>query len=273
LKQLQYLDTTMNPHESVIFMGLLSKINGILLKPITFDQNNQNILSVISIIIPTYNESKNIKNLMLFFGSLDKSTFEVIISDSPESSDDTETIVRKYNHIYIKSPRAGRACQMNEGAMLATGSIFCFLHADVLPPQTFVQDIKDALTDEKQFGFFAYNFQPTSTLLNINSKFTARDGIFAGGGDQIHFMTASLFKEMNGYDSRFCIMEDFDFVRRLRNTNKPIEIVQNRATVSSRKYTNNSYLKVNLLNLLAFLMFTWRSNPVFIRRLYYKFLN
>lgn len=243
------------------------------MKPITFDQNNQNNLSVISIIIPTYNESKNIKNLMLFFDSLDKSTFEVIISDSPESSDDTETLVRKYNHTYIISPRAGRACQMNEGAKLANGDVYCFLHADVLPPPTFIQDIKDALKDEKQFGFFAYKFHPTTKLLNINAKFTTKDGIFAGGGDQIHFMTASLFKEMNGYDTQYCIMEDFDFVRRLRSTNTPIKIVQNRATVSSRKYTNNSYLKVNLLNLMAFLMFTWRSNPASIRKLYYKFLN
>lgn len=227
----------------------------------------------ISIIIPTYNESKNIQNLLLFFDSLDKSNFEVIISDSPESSDDTKNVVNDYHQIYIKSPKAGRACQMNEGARIAKGDIFCFLHADVLPPKTFIQDIKVALTHEQQFGFFAYKFHPTTTLLNINARFTTRDGLFAGGGDQIHFMTAALFKQMNGYDTQFCIMEDFDFVRRLRKAKKAITIIQNRATVSARKYTNNSYLKVNLLNLMAFFMFTFRTNPGTIKSLYYRFLN
>ena len=230
-------------------------------------------MSIISIIIPTYNESKNIKNLLLFFDSLDKSTFEVIISDSPDSLDDTENVVREYHQIYFKSPKAGRAYQMNEGTRIAKGDIYCFLHADVIPPNTFIQDIKEALTHSQQFGFFAYKFHPTTTLLNINAKFTTKDGLFAGGGDQVHFMTAALFKEMNGYNTQYCIMEDFDFVRRLRKAKKEITIIQNRATVSSRKYINNSYLKVNLLNLLAFIMFTFRSNPATIKSLYYRFLN
>ncbi len=210
---------------------------------------------------------------MLFFDSLDKSTFEVIISDSPKSTDHTSDIVNGYNHNYLKSKKVGRAAQMNEAIKCAKGNIFCFLHADVFPPTTFIQDIKGTLTAEKQFGFFAYQFDPSTTLLNINARFTGKDGVFAGGGDQIHFMTRSLYTEMKGYDEQYCIMEDFDFVRRLRKSNKPISIIQNKATVSSRKYIQNSYLKVNLLNLMAFTMFSWKTNPMFIRRLYYKFLN
>ena len=230
-------------------------------------------MSFISIIIPIYNESENIEKLMMFFEGLDKSTFEVIIVDSPESSDQTSEIVKRYKHTYIKAQKSGRAAQMNEGAQCAKKNIFCFLHADVLPPITFIKDIKDTLNDENEFGFFAYQFDPTTTLLNINAKFTGKDGIFAGGGDQIHFMTKSLYEEMNGYDEHYGIMEDFDFVRPLRKLKKSFTIIQEKATVSSRKYRHNSYLKVNLLNLMAFLMFKWRSNPATIRKLYYKFLN
>lgn len=209
---------------------------------------------------------------MLFFNRLEQESFEVIVSDSPESCDNTEEIVKRYNHIYLKSRKAGRAFQMNEGANVANFNLYCFLHADVMPPISFIQDITNALHDN-DFGFFAYRFFPTSTLLNINAKFTTKDGVFAGGGDQIHFMKASLFEEMKGYNTHFCIMEDFDLVRRLRNENKTFTIVQNRATVSSRKYMNNSYLRVNIVNLMAFLMFTAKFNPIYIKKLYYKFLN
>lgn len=158
---------------------------------------------------------------------------------------------------------------MNEAAAKARGDILVFLHADVIPPSTFIKDISDTINEGFSYGYFSYKFEPSSFMLNINALFTHNNGLFAGGGDQIHFMTRELFLQMGGYDESYCIMEDFDFTRRVKKSGKPIKLIKNPAVVSSRKYKNNSWLKVNLLNLIAYFMFKMNFSPKKIRKLYY----
>jgi len=68
-------------------------------------------------------------------------------------------------------------------------------------------------------------------------------------------------------------MEDFDFFRRVRKNKIPFDIIQNMATVSSRKYANNSWLRVNFANLVVFILFLCYVKPVFIKSVYYKILK
>jgi rSAM/selenodomain-associated transferase 2 len=230
-------------------------------------------LSFVSIIIPTLNEADNIKSLLEIFDNLDESVFEVIISDSAVSRDDMSFLAQKRYVKYIKSGQTGRAYQMNDGAKIAKNNIFAFLHADVRPSDSFIIDIREAINQGFSFGFFSYRFEPTSRLLDINASFTKSNGIFAGGGDQIHFMTKEVFDMMGGYNASFTIMEDFEFIKRFRKTGLPIKVISNPAIVSSRKYNHNSWLKVNLLNMLAFVMFKLGVQPDKIKNVYYKNLK
>ncbi len=230
-------------------------------------------MSFVSIIIPALNEADNIKSLIEIFDNLNESDFEVIISDSEVSRDDMGFLAQKRYVKYIKSDKTGRAYQMNDGAKIAKNNILAFLHADVRPPDTFIADIRETINQGFSFGFFSYRFEPTTWLLDINASFTKRDGIFAGGGDQIHFMTREIFDKMNGYDTSFSIMEDFDFVKRYRKTGLPIKVIADPAIVSSRKYYHNSWLKVNILNLIAYVMFKFGIHTDKIKNMYYKNLR
>ena len=225
----------------------------------------------ISIIIPTFNEYENLLKSADFFGKVNTSDLEIIVSDSKNSFDNTKNIGKSYT--YLPSGVSGRAAQMNKGAKIATGDIFVFLHADVVPPVTFMQDIHLSVSHGFHFGFFAYRFEPTSIMLDLIASFTGRKGIFSGGGDQIHFMTKTLYDTLVGYDENFCIMEDFDFFRRVRKNNISYDIIQNKATVSSRKYANNSWLRVNFANLVVFILFLSNVKPVFIKSVYFKILK
>ncbi|MEO6538796.1 MAG: glycosyltransferase, partial [Ferruginibacter sp.] len=96
---------------------------------------------MISIIIPTYNESELIGKLINFlkeFGNKDIS--EIIISDGG-STDNTAEIAKNAGAQVIISPQKGRAAQMNFGASMATSDILYFIHADTLPPPSFFTDI------------------------------------------------------------------------------------------------------------------------------------
>lgn len=196
---------------------------------------------------------------------------EIIVADSILTKDSTSTIGAPF--IYFQSGVAGRAAQMNLGAKMASGDILVFLHADVKPPESFVEDIKDCIKKGNDFGFFAYRFYPSSYMLDFNAGFTGRKGLFAGGGDQIHFIIRSLFIDMGGYDEKFTIMEDFDFVRRFKKLHKPYDIIQTPALVSSRKYFQNSWLRVNAANLMAFVLFLINTKPELIKKWYYKILR
>jgi glycosyltransferase involved in cell wall biosynthesis len=223
---------------------------------------------LISIVIPTCNEKKNLKELKAFFDQIDTSNLEIIVSDSISSEVDIQEQIETYDWKYLKPDQSNRAYQMNQGAMIAKGEILCFLHADVRPPFSFYSDIIISIEEGFDFGFFAYQFNPNSFLLNINARFTKKNGLFSGGGDQIHFIKKSLFYKLGGYDEKFVIMEDFEFFKRIKKLKKEYTIVQNPATVSSRKYKNNSYLKVNFLNLIAFVLFHLNFDIRKIKKIY-----
>jgi len=225
----------------------------------------------LSIIIPTLNEYQNLLKLAAFIGGINMDNVEVIVADSKFTNDNSMSIGFPFR--YMQTGMTGRAAQMNQGANVASGDILVFLHADVKPPVSFVEDIIYCIKKGNEFGFFAYRFYPTSFMVDINASFTGRKGLFAGGGDQIHFMTRSLFMTIGGYNEKFTIMEDFDFVRRFKKLKKPYQIIQKPALVSSRKYFHNSWLRVNTANLMAFTLFLIYINPELIKKWYYKILK
>jgi len=220
----------------------------------------------LSIIIPTLNESEFIDSLILRLQSFNQQNIEIIFVDAQSSSDNLRSIVVAKNYKYMKCSKTSRASQMNEGANIANGNVFCFLHADVLPPENILDYISESISQNYNFGFFSYQFYPTTFLLNINSFFTKFDGIFAGGGDQIHFMTRDVYKQLNGYDEDVKIMEDFYFFKKVRRSKIQYCIIDHPATVSARKYKKNSYLRVNFTNLIAFLLFKFKINSKIIKK-------
>ncbi|MBK8517345.1 MAG: glycosyltransferase family 2 protein [Saprospiraceae bacterium] len=231
-------------------------------------------VQTISIIIPTLNEAENVKRLIHFFAEVRENHLsKVIIADSPDSTDMLRDTLTSENTEYHRTKGRGRAIQMNEGAALAGGDILVFLHADVIPPDSFIQDIMKAIRDGYVFGFFSYRFEPSIFMLKVNESFTQRAGWLAGGGDQIQFMTRTMYDQLNGYNEDFCVMEDFELIRRVRKLNLPYKIIQNPATVSARKYHQNSWLKVNLVNLAAFILFKFSIKPITIKSFYSRYIK
>lgn len=179
---------------------------------------------------------------------------EVIVALSPESS---TTVLSEFSSqvLVLRCQHKGRASQMNEGSAIAQGAILVFLHADVKPPSTFLQDIDQALKNGYDAGFFSYKFDKDDFWLNINAWFTGRDGIFTGGGDQCLFIRKSIFEKLGKFDGEQLLMEDFEFFKRMKQAHIPYTIIKNDLIVSARKYEHNSYLRVNLSNLLLVLLF------------------
>lgn len=202
----------------------------------------------ISIIIPTLNESDNIKKLIRFLidhgGQYVK---EIIVADGG-SKDETIALATEAGARVIISPVKGRAGQMNSGASEATGDVFYFVHADTLPPVSFATDIQKAVDDGYAFGRYQTKFDSPMKILLFNAWFTRFDLFICYGGDQTMFMQKELFQKIGGFNSQMRIMEDYDIVVRAKEQNVRYKVFKKATLVSARKYDTNSWLQVQTAN-------------------------
>ena len=97
-----------------------------------------------SIIIPTYNEQKDIINTLNTISLQTYRNFEVIIVD--DSSDNTYKVIKNYKKFPINlikpQKRYGRSEARNIGLKNSTGDVCIILNADVLLPKFFIEKIK-----------------------------------------------------------------------------------------------------------------------------------
>lgn len=210
---------------------------------------------MISIIIPAHKEKKNIEYLVDVLSHLKTyEPVEIIVALSPESKDDFKQEIKEKAN-FLRCSKKGRASQMNAASKMANGDVFAFLHADVKPPKSFLLDIRKTIENRFDAGFFSYRFDKPSLPLKVNSYFTAKDGIFTGGGDQCLFIKKNVFESLGRFSETQILMEDFEFFRRMKEQKIRYKIVKSNLIVSSRKYECNSYLRVNLSNLLLIVLF------------------
>jgi rSAM/selenodomain-associated transferase 2 len=226
----------------------------------------------ITVIIPTWNEAENIATLVKFIVKHGASALAEVIVVDGNSEDNTVQMAKEAGALTICSAARSRAQQMNEGAKHATGDVLYFIHADVKLIPCFTQDILTAIGEGFHSGCYRYVFDSNSRMLKINSYFTRFDRIMCRGGDQTLFVAKDVFNDLRGFNETYTIMEDYDFIIRLRKTFR-FKIIPKEITVSARKYETNSWLRVQLANLTVFMMFFLRQPPERMRSLYKRLLR
>ena len=209
----------------------------------------------ISVIIPTFNEADNIGCLIESLKIYGKNYLhEIIVSDSPNSTDNTKEIAQKLGAIAQKSPQKGRAFQMNFGASIATADILYFVHADIKINPDYTFDIVKAINSGHYFGCYRYQFDADDWILKVNAFFTRLPFIWCRGGDQTLFIRKEDFLKVGKFREDYEIMEDYEFIIRAKKVLK-FKIIPKNVIVSARKYKTNSYLRVQKANFKVMRMF------------------
>ncbi|MFZ4859099.1 MAG: TIGR04283 family arsenosugar biosynthesis glycosyltransferase [Desulfuromonadaceae bacterium] len=200
---------------------------------------------LISIIIPTYNEEAIIaESLQVLLSITDKNErVEIIVSDA--STDSTADLVSNFPVTLCRSEK-GRSRQMNAGAACARGEILYFLHADTLPPETFVDDIRSAVASGKKAGCFRMKFTDGNPIMAIYGWFTRIPVMLCRGGDQSLFLERVLFTAIKGFDENLAIMEDIDIIARIKSRLQ-FHIIENYVTTSSRKFRDNGIIRLQFI--------------------------
>jgi len=226
-----------------------------------------------SVIIPTINEAASIASLVTFIRENSAgANCEIVVVDGG-SDDNTVKLAEQAGALVLHSSKKGRAAQMNLGSKHTTGSILYFVHADVQIPSSFMDDIQLTIQKGYDAGCYRYVFDSNKEILKVNAYFTRFDGLLMmRGGDQTLFVRREVFNTLKGFNEYYSIMEDYDFIIRLRK-NHSFKIIQKDVIVSARKYETNSWLRVQFANLFIFILFRLERSPESMRMMYNKLLN
>ncbi len=220
----------------------------------------------ISIIIPVLNEGAIIeKTLLALQGNSD---VEIIVVDGG-SVDQTITLANQIGVKVTTASGIGRAAQMNAGAAIAKGDILLFLHADTLLPPNYQEIVKKIIYQQNAIaGAFELaidgkeqSLRLVETLVKMRSRWFSLPY-----GDQAIFLTKKVFEDLDGFPE-LPIMEDFEFVQRLKRRGK-IAIAPVSVITSSRRWQKLGVFKTTLINQLIILGYYLRISPTKLKNFY-----
>ncbi len=225
----------------------------------------------VSIIIPTLNEADNIERLLARLQERPEEGVDILVVDGG-STDETKAKAAAAGARVLESPQRGRAVQMNFGARHSRGELLYFVHSDTLPPANYLQHIREALAEGYPVGCFRYQFDSPHKLLRINAYFTRFNRLWCRGGDQSLYIRREVFVVLGGFRKDYLIMEDFDFIKRAQKA-YPFRIIPHNMLVSARKYETNSYLRVQIANLVVFNMYRLGYSQKSMVKMYKRLLD
>ncbi len=224
----------------------------------------------ISIIVPTLNESAYIGRLILHLLAKHPQNKEIIIVDGG-STDHTIAIAKSFN-LQVQSCETSRAKQLNLGASLAEHPNLYFVHADTFPPIDFYEDIQEAIEKGKAAMCYRSEFVDGPWLLQLNSFFTRFNWLVSRGGDQSLFITKTKFNELGGFNEDMKVMEEYPLIKTLLESSA-IYLNPKKIKISTRKYQNNSWLRVSRANYIAFRMYQKGEDTAKIKECYNALLK
>lgn len=201
----------------------------------------------LSIVIPTFNEEKYLPILLKSLNqNLKKIKAEVIIVDSPKTTDKTVSVARKshINNLRILKPeKSGQSYQRNYGGDRAMAPLILFLDADVILPNDFLakalKEIKsrqlDIASTYSKTGKIGLWEKLVYRFANVWMHFFEKIKPY---GQCCFFIKADLHKKIQGFDETLYFGEDSEYIERAAKAGGKFGILKNvRFIISARAFS------------------------------------
>jgi len=170
--------------------------------------------SLVSIIIPAYNEEKCIGRLLSSIKNQTYPKIEVIVIDDA-SYDKTAEIAKKYTKNVYTRAHAERSIQRNFGAEKSKGKYLVFLDADMELTSRVIEDCV-SLMQKSDFGALVIPEKTVGSGLIPEVRRFERE-MYEGDStiELARFFKRDIFFEFKGYDLNLTGPEDYDLPYRI----------------------------------------------------------
>ena len=222
-----------------------------------------------SFIIPVWSEEAIISRTIEHVRNLSASGSEEIIVVDGDPAGRTIKAVR---HMGVKTATSekGRGRQMNIGASLAEGEILVFLHADTLLPPDALELIEKAMEDGSRiagaFDLAIESERPAYRLIEKAASLRSRMTRIPYG-DQTVFIRKNDFLALGGF-SDIPIMEDVEFMQRIKKKKGKICIIGKAVRTSPRRWEEEGVVYTTLRNWLLLSLYLCGVKPERLARFY-----
>jgi rSAM/selenodomain-associated transferase 2 len=219
----------------------------------------------LAVIIPVLNEQEKLPATLAALSA--EPSLEIAVVDGG-SSDNTVALARSAGCRVIAG-LPGRGCQMNAGVAGTSAELLLFLHADTLLPPRFAESVKQTLARrEVALGAFSLAIDSDVRGLTLLARLANLRSRWLGlpYGDQALFTTRERFGLVGGFPE-IEIMEDFVFVRRMRQFGRIVTLPE-RVTTSARRWHNMGTLQTTLINQLIVCGYVVGVKPARLARWY-----
>jgi rSAM/selenodomain-associated transferase 2 len=218
----------------------------------------------VSVIVPVLADDEALTALL---GQIPPdSGVDLVVVDAGRSSVVAAAVAGRADVRLLHAPR-GRARQMNAGAGAARGEWLLFLHADSRLPDGWLSMLEQRCGGAVG-GWFEFALDdPAWQARWIERGVAWRVRLFRlPYGDQGIFVRRSAFQAMGGYQE-IPLMEDLDFVRRLRAAGPVVELPL-ALTTSARRWRQDGWLSRSVRNVCLVILYFAGVPPVRLARWY-----
>jgi rSAM/selenodomain-associated transferase 2 len=223
-----------------------------------------------TIVIPVLNDAAALAGTLASLPA--EPAAEIVVVDGSDANDPAMDALRtRYPHVAWLRSAPGRGLQMNEGARRARGRWLVFLHADTRLGHGWA-DALQGLDEQRQIVGGSFRFVLDSRARQarwIERGVWLRVRLFdLPYGDQALFARRLVFEDLGGYRA-LPLMEDVDFVRRLRRRGR-LAHVRVPAITSPRRWERDGWLRRMLENWLLILLYFAGQPPELLVRRYHR---
>jgi len=166
----------------------------------------------VSIVIPTYNEERDIRDCLLSLMKQSYKNIEIIVVDDG-SADNTLKIAKEFKKIkVIRDEHRGPGYSRNIGARASSGEILGFVDADMVFPEDYIKNLIKPIIEENAIGSEEF-IQKASNLNNVWSKCW---GAYSKENDPnrgyiFRAIRKKEFEKMGGFDPKYGYADDMTF--------------------------------------------------------------
>lgn len=226
------------------------------------ERNNEDC-SLISVIVITYNEEKNIKDCLDSLLMLDypEDKYEIIVVDS--STDSTPYIVEEYKVVKLIRSEKGYSQQRNAGLRSASFDIIAYTDADCIVSSDWLKIINRAFSNKEIAAIGGNGYPPPGTgyfgkcvacighpaggAIGFDANVTRTDkGVdFVSGCNSVYRKKVLL--EVGGFGSIFYDGgEDIDISRRIRQKGYYIDYIPELTVYHKPRTTLHEFIRWNI---------------------------